>query len=221
MYNLQGDGVAINSPVYNYEPYNSGLPGVGANHINISDNIIYAPNSTITNRGFCISIAGGIMVTIVNNSLHDCKWQGIHIEDQSYQVTVTGNAIDHIIGQEADDESQWDGGMAGIWVSGSTEVYVLNNNISNTVNQGIALIYAASAGENAYNKVCALAGNNINLAGNYGIQAGGPNGVNVDFYIGPIPDQDLAGNTVTNSGAAPYIMYGSPTGVTVTGNSWQ
>ncbi len=226
MYGLQGDGVAINSPVYAYSPYCSGGSGVSANNITISNNEIYAPNSKMIAYGFCVSVAGAVDVVISENSLINCKWQGVHIEDSADNVTVIRNYIYNIIGSESDDLESWTSGRAGVWVAGSKNIWILDNHIEKTIDEGILLIPSTtlylpcSTSYPRYNNTCAISANRVIDAGTYGISVGGPDGIDVNFYIGPIAAQSLAGNNVIGSGIAPYILNGSPTGVTVTGNSW-
>lgn len=77
--NVSGDGVEINSPIFNYTPYNSGILGVAAHDIQITSNTITAPNSNSAVAGFCIGIAGANKVNVVGNSVSNCKWQFVHI----------------------------------------------------------------------------------------------------------------------------------------------
>lgn len=210
--NVGGDGIEINSAVRTYVPYNSGIPGVAAHDIKITGNRITAPNSSHIGAGFCIGLAGAFNVLISGNQISDCKWQFIHIEDTAHNITIIDNEMWTLIGNKPTDAEGWYSGRAGILVMDSTKVNILRNSIFGTIDAGIDILYDGKR----YNSEVAVSENSIHNTGAACVSVGGPAGVDIKTWIGPVPN--FAGNTVGNCKGGAFQVAPGTKGVVVTGN---
>lgn len=111
----------IGNTFYGCKPYVSGdlvefnQPTNAAKHIVISKNT-FRGTAISTTGSICIGVANCEYVTITKNTIFDSGCDGIHVEDRSNHVTISGNVISNCNG-------------FGISVSLGVEYVVIENNI--------------------------------------------------------------------------------------------
>jgi hypothetical protein len=151
--NVGGDAIEINSPVGlpggttcqgSTVLYGSGVPGAAINHLLIEGNTLEALNSNSSGAGFCIGIAGATDVLAWSNTMSNCKWQGIHIEDHATRIYVVGNTIGGptltgTIGPKSSDVSSWAASDSSciLAISGSGDSSIVDNAMYNCVGSGV------------------------------------------------------------------------------------
>jgi len=161
----EGDGVEINAPTN------------GFTNFDISNNYIAGYIDANANQGIGIGVAKGSRGVISNNIIEDVEHDGIHIENESYEIEVTGNNV------RDTGPAAYTANGNGILVSDSFNILVANNNVKN-VN------YAYGIGVESYPDTSAQ---------NYGNKITGNTVTNIDrggiFVQGQI-DFVIMGNTV-------------------------
>jgi len=187
--NVSSDSVEINSPVGS----GRGYPAT-TNNIVIQNNILSAPNSGQPFAGFCVGIAGVYRVKISGNRMSNCKWQGIHIEDNSSQIDIVENTISKTIGPVGDQTGGWRGHSSGIFALNSNNIRILGNTVRDTADHGIEMGYNPKG----MNTEVTIAGNMIINAGNAGIVFAGSSNADVDSTVGAA--NGYRANIITNSG---------------------
>lgn len=97
--NISNDAVEINLPSGGS---GTGERGAGTGFL-IDHNIISVPDSAGDGHsgGFGIGVAGATGVTIDHNVILEARYEGIHVEDDARDVTITGNVITNILGGDA------------------------------------------------------------------------------------------------------------------------
>lgn len=129
-----GDAIELNWP------YNNWINGSGGSYVLIDSNdITVAQTPPGTSAGFGIGIAGGSHVVISNNKLSNCRNQAIHLEDHSFDITVTNNVIDTTGGSSPNS------GNTGINLTNFTNRVVISDNvIRNTAGNAINFDYTGT-----------------------------------------------------------------------------
>lgn len=200
MHAIRGDGINLNSPIGL-----TGLePGVhGINDAVITGNEIEAPASAESKAGFCIALAGARNVVISKNVLHNCKWQGVHIEDNSRDVVIEDNRIFDMVGPAPADRNGW-GFTAGIWAQHSTGVRILRNWIAQGCDFGVRMDWDGVR----HNSAFVISGNRFDGQAVNGLAIWGTPGTNLSGVV--------SANTFSNIAKARMNI--SATGVTVEDN---
>lgn len=215
-----GDAIEINSPIGKKR-----TPAMSMRDFRVIDNELEAAGGKTAGAGFCLGIAGLHNAVISGNKMSRCKWQCIHIEDHSGQITVQNNKCLGTIGPKPDDKSRWAANdSAGIILLGTVhDVLVLGNEVSDTAGFGIEL--TGSSRDQSYTSNTVVAGNKITRAGAHGIFIGGDPGVKLDSLVGP--SHGLPGNVTVDSGKPQgslpagqgSIVHGGGDNVVIRGNS--
>jgi parallel beta-helix repeat protein len=180
MFALSGDGIEINFPVL-VPPHGTGDAMDAPSDIHIFSNTINAPGSQSISAGFCIGIAGAHNVEIRDNTLSQCRWQGIHIEDTAADILIAQNTIADVIGQQPADGKNWAGFRDGILALNSRRITVRGNILSDIPDTGIDFTFDGKTFD-AGNTVC---GNTLRRIGHFGISVMAAPGQDVATTIGP------------------------------------
>ena len=187
--NVTADAIEINSPVHAMAPQGSTREGVAANNIVISNNTLSAPYAGSPGAGMCIGIAGAFEVMVSGNKMSECKWQGIHIEDRSYNVTLELNTIQNIIAAPGSLYSPC------IYAMNSKNVKILNNNLSQCFNSGIYLVWNAEG----MNESFTIAGNRISSNTETHIKIVGDGKTRLNMIIGDASNNRSNDNVFSGS----------------------
>lgn len=188
--NIYADGIELNHP--------SSAPYTSAGYdITIQGNYISCPNGTGATSGVGIGLAGVTRVSIVGNVIRNCRWQGIHIEDECKHISIVGNIIDGTLNEPALTTN------GGIYLIDGDFITVQGNSVYNCNDTGIHFDYDAT--NNATNSI--ISGNTV-YQSNIGIKFSG-NG-NVDSII-----KDNVVNGCTTNGIE---ITGGGIGLAVRGN---
>jgi parallel beta-helix repeat protein len=207
MSGLSGDGIEINFPVL-IPPHGTGDGAAAPSDIWILANAISAPRSQSINSGFCIGIAGAHNVEIRDNTLSNCKWQGIHIEDTAADIRIIHNTITSVIGRQAGDKDGWKAYRDGILALNSRRVTVQDNTMLDIPDTGVDFAYDATSFD-AGEVIC---GNIMKRVGRYGISVMAAAGQDVQALVGPVGS--CRANTI-EAGEAP-LHTNRPVGLVAT-----
>ena len=155
-----GDGVEINAATNGFARFD------------ISNNYIAGYIDAQTNHGIGIGVAKGTRGVISNNIIEDVEADGIHIENESYEIVINGNNVRDI------GPAAYTADGHGIAVYDSFNVTVSNNTVRNVdFAYGILVnAYPDTATQNYGNKVI---GNSVYDIGRSGISMQGQK----DFII--------------------------------------
>jgi len=124
-YMLEGDGVCINT-----------TQGTSEN-VWIHNNYLHAPFAATTNRGFGVSMRNTKNSYIIENTMVNSKWQGIHLENHCDNIWINKNIVDGIIGAKFMDHDPWKSGMSGVWIADSKNIWLIDNLIQNCETSGV------------------------------------------------------------------------------------
>lgn len=182
MVNLCKNGVDLNHP---------GTAGVGADRVTITGNYFNAPRNTtapgavLENSGIGVSVAGATDVSIASNVFFECRNQGVHVEDQAYNVTIANNIIRRITGATLGAGPN-NGLQDGIHILDGTHISVIGNTLDGCEDYGIRSGWDASNAlqPNSRGRLISIQGNSVRDC-TRGIVVGG------NFYDGDIM---LSGN---------------------------
>jgi parallel beta-helix repeat protein len=189
---VSSDAIEINSP-----SHQAGQDRA-ASDIVITNNVLSAPNHKATvYSGFCIGLAGTQNVQVTGNRIFDCKWQGIHVEDGSSNVTIVNNTISHVIGP-VPPETTWGRNSSGILLINSSDVRIFGNTIDRAHNAGIDLVWNRIG----TNQNVSIAGNVVKRSGDFGIRVSGPPMWDKNIAVGATAG--YGANQVTGSQTADY-----------------
>lgn len=177
---VSSDAIELNSP-----------KGTTISDVDIVKNKLSAPHHVSPAAGFCIGMAGAKRVRVFENMISDCRWQAVHVEDDSSQIVIAGNTINRTIGGPGQKYS------AGILLLNSSNISIYNNQIRNTANAGIDLIWNARG----VNKNVEIMNNDIVNPGGPGIRVGGK-GLAQGIVVGAV--RGYAGNRIVGAKDAPY-----------------
>ena len=132
--NCSADPIALNHPIAvpGRTPYTD-----APKHFAIIGNQIEVPNGTSSSSGFGISIAGACHVMILGNTISNCRFRGVHIEDSAQHISIIGNTITGIGGGSNSPK-------AAIYSIGGSRLTVVGNTIRSTTGKGIHLDVDAS-----------------------------------------------------------------------------
>lgn len=191
--NVSADAVEINSPIGKRPGYPATI-----SHIVIQNNVLSAPNSGQAAAGFCVGIAGVYRAKISGNQMSNCKWQGVHIEDNSSQIDVLNNTIRRTIGPTG-SQTAWKKYSSGIFSLNSNNIRILGNTVSDARDNGIEMGYNPQG----MNSNVTIAGNAVTNSGNAGIIFSGSPNADVGSVIGAA--EGYSTNTVRNSRNADIV----------------
>ena len=173
--NGYADGIELNHPTAS--AYSK------AKYVTITGNYVSVSNSDAINGGFGIGIAGASYVTITGNTIVGCSQQGIHFENYTRDLTITGNTlIDNCVWAGA-------GTFATIYGLEGKNITITGNVIRNTGRGGNGIEFGWDASNAVHDAT--IANNVITASANDGIKIGG--------QIPPSNIQVL-GNTVSGNG---------------------
>jgi len=144
-----GDGIEINAPTNGFANFD------------ISNNYIAGYIDAQANNGIGIGVAKGYRGVISNNIVEDVEADGIHVENESYEINITGNTI------RDTGPTAYTADGNGIMVSDSFNVNIANNNIKN-VNYAYGILvqaYPDTASQNYGNKIIGNTITNVDRAG--------------------------------------------------------
>ena len=144
-----GDGVEINAPTNGFARFD------------VSNNYISGYIDAVANHGIGIGVAKGSQGVIANNIIEDVEADGIHIENESYEINIIGNNI------RDTGPTAYTADGNGILVSDSFNIGIENNIIKN-VNYAYGIIlqaYPDEANQNYGNKVIGNTVVNVDRAG--------------------------------------------------------
>jgi hypothetical protein len=177
---VSSDAIELNSP-----------KGTTISNVDIVKNKLSAPHHVSPAAGFCIGMAGARNIRVFENVISDCRWQAVHVEDDSSQIVIAGNTINKTIGGPGQKYS------AGILLLNSSNISIYNNQIRNTANAGIDLIWNARG----VNKNVEIMNNDIVNPGGPGIRVGGK-GAAQGIVVGAV--RGYADNRIVGGKDVPY-----------------
>jgi hypothetical protein len=156
---VNGDAIEINNP---------GTHNLGTQfcqHAVIFGNIIRFKTPAVedsSSSGFGIGLAGVLDFSVIGNVIHNCRQQGIHVEDYSARGVIASNTI---VGSQASPA----GTNAGILVGGASNFTINSNNIRDIQGSGIWLLADEISGVSETivigNHVKSCTGNGITVNG--------------------------------------------------------
>jgi parallel beta-helix repeat protein len=188
-------------------------------HINISDNLIKNYDAGSASSGFGVGMAGAKYVTVANNVIENCGYQGIHLEDECEHCNVIGNVVSNTGGgtNAPADTTQ----HSGIWVAETYFSNISNNIVYNSVGSGIKLTGATVSRhckidgnqcyDNGDNGIEVSTGRFIDVRNNH-CKSNQNSGIEVSGPARVIVDSNFCYNEATPSGA-----YTQSTGINITG----
>jgi parallel beta-helix repeat protein len=149
-----GDGVEINAPTNGFARFD------------ISNNYIAGYIDAVANNGLGIGVANGSRGTICSNVVEDVEHDGIHVENHSADIVISGNTV-----RDTGPASVTGGGQ-GIVAYDSSNI-VISDNVVKNVNYAYGIIvnaYPDTAAQNSGNKVV---GNSVHTIDRGGISLQG------------------------------------------------
>jgi hypothetical protein len=190
----RGDGININSPVWNglrpeprclygvQHPGNnpnlaSGNPNVGDHDIVIRNNHIRGSypddESKVGTRGFCVALAGAKHVIVEGNTLENCRWNAVHLEDRCYNVLIVENYMNTVGGPSSSMTSSiWANNVRGVAIVGNVMRRPLNGNGLTMVGNSPRKWYCHET-EQRYNRLFRISGNQVIEPGDWGYSFAG------------------------------------------------
>ena len=130
--NILGDAIEFNHPSGS-APTCRGFRVVGNN--------IAGANTTggTTSTGFGVGVAGCADVTITGNTIHGVLREGIHVEDGSHNIEITGNTVRQI------PASGTNRGGICVYGVGTDDVTITGNTVTDINGIGIEVVYAGGS----------------------------------------------------------------------------
>jgi parallel beta-helix repeat protein len=188
--NMWADPIELN------HPFNTSSDGTRTNATNftIVGNVIHAPNGSGPSAGLGIGMAGVTDVTIQGNSI-SARTQGIHVEDDSTNVTIVGNTISNVKGSSA---------YAGIAILPSCRDIVISGNTIHDIGDSTTCngIDIGFDGGNNHCKNVVIVGNTVRQVTGTGISVAANTGKGGYFRV--------ANNVVRNCGSRGIAVLGTP-----------